>query len=52
VSFFNLPNSPRRAMVLGSTHPLIEMSASNLPGGKKRPAVKADKLAATCEPNV
>jgi hypothetical protein len=31
-------------MALGSTQPLTEMSTRNLPGGKGRPASKADKL--------
>jgi hypothetical protein len=39
-------------MALGSTQPLTEMSTRNLPGGKKRPARKADNLAAMYEPNV
>jgi hypothetical protein len=50
--FFNLPNSLSRIMVLGSTQPLTEMSTRNLPGGKKRPARRADSFAAICEPNV
>jgi hypothetical protein len=29
-----------------------EMSTRNLPGGKKRPAHRAENLAAICEPNV
>jgi hypothetical protein len=29
-------------MTLGSTRPLTEMSTINLPGGKGRPALKAD----------
>jgi hypothetical protein len=33
-------------MTLGSTQPLTEMSTRNLPGGKGRPALKADKLTA------
>jgi hypothetical protein len=37
-------------MVLGSTQPLTEMSTRNLPGGKKRPARRADNLAAIYEP--
>jgi hypothetical protein len=37
-------------MALGSTQPLTEMSIRNLPGGKGRPARKADKLTAICEP--
>jgi hypothetical protein len=32
--------------------PSASMSNSNIPGGKKRPARKADNLAAICEPNV
>jgi hypothetical protein len=39
-------------MALGSTQPLTEMSTRNLPGGKKRPAIRADNLAAIYEPNV
>jgi phosphoenolpyruvate carboxylase len=35
-----------------STQPLTEMSTRNLPGGKKRPARRADNLAAIYEPNV
>jgi hypothetical protein len=37
-------------MALVSTQPLIEMSARNLPGGKGRPARKADDLTAISEP--
>jgi hypothetical protein len=37
-------------MALGSTQPLTEMSARNIPGGKERPAHKADNLTAICEP--
>jgi hypothetical protein len=39
-------------MALGSTHPLTEMSTRGLPGGKGRPARKADKPTAVCEPIV
>jgi hypothetical protein len=39
-------------MALGSTQPLTEMSTRNLPGGKGRPARKADNLTAICEPIV
>jgi hypothetical protein len=52
VDFFNLPNSSSRIMALGSTQPLTEMSTINLPGGKKRPARKADNLVAICESKV
>jgi hypothetical protein len=37
-------------MTLGSTQPLTEMSTRNIPGGKGRPARKADNLAAIYEP--
>jgi hypothetical protein len=50
--FFNLPNPSSHTMVLGSTQPLTEMSTRNLPGGKKRPARRADNLTAICETNV
>jgi hypothetical protein len=39
-------------MARGSSRPLIETSASNLPGGKERPARKADNFTAFCEPTV
>jgi hypothetical protein len=39
-------------MVLGSTQPLTEMSNRNIPGGKGRPARKADNLTAICEPTL
>jgi hypothetical protein len=39
-------------MALWSTQLLTEMSTSNLPGGKGRPARKADNLTAICEPIV
>jgi hypothetical protein len=38
-------------MAVGSTQPLTEMGTRNLPGGKGRPARKAD-LPAICEPIV
>jgi hypothetical protein len=38
-------------MALGSTQPLTEMSTRDPPGGKGRPARKAD-LTAICEPIV
>jgi hypothetical protein len=44
--FFNLPSS--RAVALGGTQPLPEISTSNLSGVKARPASKAD-LTAICE---
>jgi hypothetical protein len=47
---FNWLNPSSRAMVLGSTQPLTEMSTRNLLGGKGRPARKADNFTAICEP--
>jgi hypothetical protein len=52
VDLFNLPNPSSRAMALGSTQPLTEISTRILPGGKKRPARRADNLVAIYEPNV
>jgi hypothetical protein len=52
VDTFNLPNRSSRTMALGSTQPLTEMGTRNLPGGKKRPARRADNLASICKPNV
>jgi hypothetical protein len=39
-------------MAPGSTQPLTETSTRNLPGGKWRPARKADSITAVCEPIV
>jgi hypothetical protein len=52
VDFFNLPNSSCRTISLGSTQSPTEMSTRNFPGGKKRPALRADNLVAIYEPNV
>jgi hypothetical protein len=52
VNFFNLPNTSNRTMAMGSTQPVTKMSTRNLPGGKKRPARRADNLAAKCVPNI
>jgi hypothetical protein len=51
IFFFNLPNPSSRTMALGSTQLLTEMSTKNLPGGKKRPARRADNLAVICQPS-
>jgi hypothetical protein len=51
VDFSVLPNTSGLTMALGSTQPLTEMRTRNLPEGKKRPACRADNLAAICEPN-
>jgi hypothetical protein len=37
-------------MALGSTQPVTQMSTSNLPEDRGRPARKADNLTAICEP--
>jgi hypothetical protein len=39
-------------MALVSTQPVTEMSTSNLPGDKMRPARRADNLDAIYEPNI
>jgi hypothetical protein len=39
-------------MALRLSQPLTEMSVGNVPGGKGRPACKADNLTAICEPTV
>jgi hypothetical protein len=49
---FNLPNTSSLTVALGSTQFLTKMRARNLPGGKKRPARRADNHAAICVPNV
>jgi hypothetical protein len=48
IGFLNWTNTSSRTMALGSTRPLTEMSTRNLPGGKGRPARKADNLTAIC----
>jgi hypothetical protein len=52
VDFFNLLNPSSRTMALGWTQPLKKMSTRNLPGGKKRPARRADNLGTINEPNI
>jgi hypothetical protein len=52
IGFFNWLNPSSRLIFLGSTQPLTEMSTRNLPGGKGRPARKADNLTAICKPIV
>jgi hypothetical protein len=50
--FFSWPHASSPTMALGSTRPLTEMSTTNIPRGKGRPARKADNLAAICERSV
>jgi hypothetical protein len=45
----SLPKPSSCIVDLGPTQPLTEMSTKNLPGGKGRPARKADNLTAICE---
>jgi hypothetical protein len=52
LEFFNWPKPSSRTMVLESTQSGTEMSIRNLPGGKGRPARKADNFTAICEPIV
>jgi hypothetical protein len=52
VDFFNVPNTSSRTMALTSTQPITEISTRNLPGGKKRPARKAESFIGICEPNI
>jgi hypothetical protein len=49
IGIFSWPDYSSRTMALGSTQALTEMSTRNLPGGKGRPARKADDLTAMCE---
>jgi hypothetical protein len=46
VDIFNLSNPSSRTMALWSTQPPTEMSSKNLPGSTKRPACRANNLAA------
>jgi hypothetical protein len=48
IGFFNWPNRSSLTMALGSTQRLTKISTRNLPGGKGRPARKADNLTAIC----
>jgi hypothetical protein len=48
----NIQKLSSGTMTLGSTQPLTKMSTRKFPGGKKRPASRADNLAAIYEPNV
>jgi hypothetical protein len=50
IGFFNWPHPSSRTMTLKSTQPLTEMSTRNYPGGKGRPARKADIITGICEP--
>jgi hypothetical protein len=47
--FFNLLYTSSYTVALGLTESLIEMNSRNLPGGKIRPALKANNFTAICE---
>jgi hypothetical protein len=49
IGFSNGLNPSSRAVALGSTQLLTEMSTGNLPGGKGRSARKTDNLTTICE---
>jgi hypothetical protein len=49
---FNWPHPSSRTMSLGSTQPLTEISTTNIPRGKARPAREADNFTAIREPIV
>jgi hypothetical protein len=46
LDFFKLSHLSSRTVALGLTQLLTEMSIRNIPGGKGRPAHKADNLTA------
>jgi hypothetical protein len=52
IGISNCPKPSSRTMALGSTQPLTEMNTRNLPGGKGRPAGKADNHAVIFVPIV
>jgi hypothetical protein len=49
IVLFNLRNTSSSTMAVGSTQPLTEMEAGDLPEGKRWLARKADNFAAICE---
>jgi hypothetical protein len=49
LGLFNWHDPSSRTMALGLTQPLTEMSTSNHPGGKGKPAHEADNLPAVYE---
>jgi hypothetical protein len=52
IGFSDWRNPSSRAMALGSTQPLTEMSTRNLSGVKRCPERKTENLTAICEPVV
>jgi hypothetical protein len=51
VDFFNIPNPSSHTLAQGLTEPITKMNTRKFPGGKKRPARRADNLA-IYEPDV
>jgi hypothetical protein len=49
IRIFSLLKSFSHTITMGLTQPVTEMSTSNLPGGKGRPAHKANNLTAIYE---
>ena len=47
-SIFHWHNPSGRTMALGSTQPLIEMSTTSIPGGSRRPVLRADLTTFMC----
>jgi hypothetical protein len=52
IGFLHLTNISSHTIHQEYTQPLTERSTKDLPWGKQRPARKADKLTAICEPSV
>jgi hypothetical protein len=46
IGFYSSPNPSNRILALGLTQPFTEMGTRYLPGGKERPALRADNLTA------
>jgi hypothetical protein len=49
LDMFHLPNPSSRTKALVSSQPVTEMSTTNLPEGKGRPAHEGENLTAICE---
>jgi hypothetical protein len=54
IRFFDLSNPSSRAVALGATQPLTEMSTRKIPAEEVKviPARRADNINASCKPNV
>jgi hypothetical protein len=49
IGFFSWPNLFNRTVAVELIQSLREINTKNVPGGKGRPALKADNLTAICE---